>query len=244
MSVRLPLPNLILCALCLGVAAPRAARAATVDRPGLDALLLGSGLVFEAEVLAVDPDRGASGRPLTRVSVTVVDVLVGRAASTGDRLAFDLPEGRLNDGRFVVLAGAPRFAPGHRYLVFYRSGAWHHTPVVGWTHGLLRRVDAGVDAVWVDVHGRCVAGLEESGWVLGPRMAGPAPVPAGWIGGRRTPRPDRVDDAAHDAVSTCLSADAVRRALTRRLLEMGHAGSRVIARQPADGGWSEAGEAA
>lgn len=232
--------NRIALAVCCAVIAwlPPTASAVTITPPPLDGMLARAGLVVEATVVAVDAGAGRLGEPRTRITLRVEDVLAGAAAGPGDRFTFEIPEGRLPDGRFVVLAEAPRLAVGERYLLLYRREAWHHTPVVGWSHGVLRRVSVDGSAAFVDVGGRCVVGLSRAGVQLGARVASAAPSPPGWP--PNAALADRGPESAPGA-TPCLPAADVVRALRRRLDELGLAGVKAVARTPATGGWREAG---
>lgn len=211
------------------------AAATTIDPPDGDALLREAGFIFEGRVSHVDPDFGGSGDARTRVVVQVLDVLAGSVAEAGQLFDFVLPEGRLHDGRFVELIGAPHFAVGERYLVFYRKRAWHHTPVVGWSFGVLRRIPDTAGDRWVDVFGRCVAGLDRRGFVLGPVVGEPAPTPPGWPEAMASPDPRRDLRVA----DTCATAAGLRTTLVRRLAELGYTGSAHVHRAPTGGGWIE-----
>lgn len=237
------LPPLLAAALVTCATALGSAHAATVDAPPLDALITAAGLVIEGEVLSVDPGAGTDEGPTTRVVVQVLDLLAGGATSVGARLAIELPEGRLPDGRFVMIAGAPRLAPGQRYLMFLRAGPWFHTPFVGWGYGLLRRVREGRAERWVIEDGRCVAGLVRTGWVLGPRVTGLAPVAPGWIATGEDKARASSGRSIDITRGGCLDADALREDLAERLLELGHAGADRVELRPRVGGWVEAGEA-
>lgn len=221
--------SLALCLLCADAAAT------TVDPPSSDALLREAGFIFEGRVRAVDPAFGGSGDARTRVVVQVLDVLAGSVTGPGQFFDFILPEGRLHDGRFVELIGAPRFAVGERYLVFYRKRAWHHTPVVGWSFGVLRRVPDTAGDRWVDVFGRCVAGLDRHGFVLGPVVGDPAPSPPGWPDAMPSPEPRRDLRVA----DTCATAAQLRSVLVHRLAELGYTGSEHVHRSPRGGVWIE-----
>lgn len=238
MYARLPMV-IVVASLALGFP-ERGSRAATVDRLSFDDLLAQSGLIIEAEVLHVDPDAqagagSARSAPSTRVELRVLDVVSGGKAAAAT-LRLTLPEGRLPDGRFVMLAGAPRLAPGQRYLMLLRAGPWYHTPFVGWDQGLLRRVEVDGVPRFVAADGRCVAGVDRRGWAWGPRIAGPSPVAPGWIGVG--------SEGARGALDTtrggCMTSKALRRALVGRMRELSLRSSGRIETRPRAGGWVEA----
>lgn len=213
--------------------APAPGRAVTIDPPPFDALLRDAGFVFEGEVQGVDPDAGGSRGARSRVSMRVTRVLAGRAAAAGEPFTFELPEGRLPDGRFVEIVESPRFVPGERYLVFYTRRVWYNTPVVGWHYGLLRRVGAGSAAVYADQDGRCVSGFNHAGAILGPRVAEPQSALAGWPSAAAVAPPDPSPYTETD----CLPASAVRAMVKSRLSALRLQGTDDVQREPADGAW-------
>lgn len=220
-------------ALVLGLAVTIAVTDASAAQPEpvvFDRLIQSSGLIFEGRVVDVDPNKGESDRPRTRISILVAGVYAGQGIATGETFAFDLPEGRLADGRMVEIVEAPRFEVGSTHLVFYTARAWHLTPVVGWQAGLVREVTAAEGRVWAMADGRCVGGLNRHGFVKGPLVAAPAHSPlqpevkrTGWL-----PPP----------VRACLPSDRVREQLRDRIAELPMIDRGPVRRMPAlSGRW-------
>lgn len=152
-------------------------------------LLARTSLVFLGTVEKVDGECSGRQRPCTRVLFRNVDVIRGKPP--GQEIAFQLPEGRLEDGTSLRLMGAPRFAPGERYLVFVRRGDWYLSPVTNWLHSVFREVGARdrEGRFLVNSAGLAVTGIDDAGFVLGDAIAAPDPV---WSGEQRAAATGRV----------------------------------------------------
>jgi hypothetical protein len=155
--------------------APIRAIATTVPKMGMETLLQKTSIVFLGMVKDVDPQCEGDKKPCTRV--TFVDITVIKGPGKYQELTFFLPEGILEDGTFLKIAGAPHFEPGERYLVFIRNGDWHLTPVTNWFHSVHREVRFGEKdkkrTFFVDYQGRAVVDVNEKGFKLGERIAPP-----------------------------------------------------------------------
>jgi len=210
---------------------PSTGRAATFDQPAFDALLHGSGFIFEGQVVEVDPGLSASSDPATRIILRVTDVYAGKAAAVGERFSFELPEGDLPDGRVVEIVEAPRFRLGGHYLVFYTRRVWHLTPIVGWSHGLWQHVHGAQGEVWVDGMGRCAAELDRRGIVPGPRVAERAGHGEVKTSGHRVSPPVA-------GPTSCLPIQALRAKLRARVAELGLRGGADVQRASAGARWT------
>jgi hypothetical protein len=171
--------------------------------------------------------------PCTGVAFEKVEVWAGQLdAASAERLAFALPEGELKDGTWLRVAGAPRFAPGERYLVFVRAGEWSITPVTNWFHSVFRELPVGREGrqrLYVDPAGLVVTDLTEKGFVLGERIApaddefaGEDAPGAGRSGVRLSEAPPvsekvrkLLEDPAADVAQLGLTRERLKEAITR-----------------------------
>lgn len=218
-------PAAVMAALAVMVSLLTPAEASRFLPTDLDGMVDASAMIIEGEVTAVDIAAGHSvagyGEPRTRVTLRVERLFAG--ASPGSLLEFALPMGLLPDGTVLDIAEAPRFAPGERYLVFYKRGDWNITPVAGWSRGLYRAVEVDGRAMFASANGHCVAGVGPAGFALGARVTRPVGPPGfGESGGI---------EAVSGAATACLSADEVRSRLA------GYLGAEAIMGSPA---WSTA----
>ncbi len=204
-------PAIMLALLAASTCMVGSALGARVLRTDFEGLVDKSAMIVEGEVLSVDISAGQI-EPRTRVTLRIDRHFDGH--HPGSHLTFDLPMGQMSDGTVLDIAEAPRFAPGARYLIFYKRGDWNITPVVGWSQGYFRaeRVD-GVELL-VDAGGHCVTGLGRLGFELGPRVADPASMPG--FG-----EPVVIGEAPHGhgphGEAACQPADALRALLQSRL---------------------------
>lgn len=74
-----------------------------------------------ATALASRAERTASGGIVTRTTLRIEDVIHGPRAA-GQELVLTERGGSV-DGLSLIVPGAPRYEPGHRYLVFTESNA-------------------------------------------------------------------------------------------------------------------------
>lgn len=199
-------PAIMLALLAGSICTVGAAHGARILRTDFDGLVERSALIVEGEVLAVDIAAGAL-EPRTRVTLRVDRHVDGD--HPGSHLIFDLPMGLMPDGTVLDIAEAPRFAPGERYLIFYKRGEWNITPVVGWSQGYFRLVEVEGDSLFVDAAGHCVTGLGTLGFEVGRQVAPPASMPG--FG-----EPVVIGHAPH-TTAPCRPADAVRGLLQSRL---------------------------
>lgn len=215
----------LLCGLLVSGAFASSAPAATPARPAFDELIRAAGFIFEGEVLAVDSRAGGTDEPRTQVKMRVIEQLDGDRWRKGDTFVFFLPMGELPDGRFVDLPGAPLFAPGETYLVFYTAETWFNTPVVAWDRGLLRLTrHSQAGELWTLSDGRCASGLGRLGIEIGPFVEA-WPIPDGW--------PQRKHDGPRgDVVGACVPADDLRQRLRRRILELDAGGRGYVQAEP------------
>lgn len=192
-------PAAVMAALAVMVALLTPAEASRYLPTDLDGMVDASAMIVEGEVTAVDIAAGHV-EPRTRVTLRVERLFAG--VSPGSLLEFALPMGLLPDGTVLDIAEAPRFAPGERYLLFYKRGAWNITPVAGWSRGLYRAVEVDGRAMFASANGHCVAGVGPAGFALGARVARPVGPPGFGV--------SHGVEAVSGAGTACLSADEVR----------------------------------
>ncbi|MBL8696326.1 MAG: hypothetical protein JNJ88_19680 [Planctomycetes bacterium] len=125
-------------ALALALATQVAA--ATVERIELHGLASRAEQVIEARVQSVNAAADRSGRLATRVELTVLTRLKGKASSS---VSFLLPGGA-RQGEHLVVPGVPKLVPGEEVVIFLSkpSSAGISLPI-GLGQGLYR---ASVDA--------------------------------------------------------------------------------------------------
>jgi len=203
-------PLLTLCIVALVIVSPaRSARQVDLE---LDELLYRSALIFQGVVTRVDITAGGAKSARTRVGFTVDRVL--RGVFERASLAFEVPEGRLPDGRLVETAETPRFAVGERYVVFVRGGPWRLSPVLDWQQGVLRLTTVDGYAVAVADTGHCVADMDRARLGFGPRVA----ARLQWPGFPTTTGADPPDASA---AGGCLPASVVIARLDARVSTLG-----------------------
>lgn len=117
-------PTLLLLLVCCIGLAPSPATGTVYVAMNDSRLADGASLIVDGRVLEVSP-WGDGGRPQTRYTLTVDEVLKG----TWDlpSIAVDLPGGRGTNGTLWSVAGTPQWQPGDRILVFLsptHDGRW------------------------------------------------------------------------------------------------------------------------
>jgi hypothetical protein len=150
------------------------AHAARVPRMSMKELFASSGAVYVGTVSSVETPCPGRKPPCTRVAFTDIELIAGTLPEKD--VAFDLPEGLLEDGTVLTIVGAPMFHVGRRYLLFVRAGDWFNTPVTNWFHSVFREVRLPGDqsrAFFVAPDGRAVVGIDDNGFRLGERLALP-----------------------------------------------------------------------
>lgn len=143
------------------------AGATTVIPPTLDELVERSATVIRTRVTATRCEwrgEGDERRMVTVVSVEVDETIVGPAVST---MELEFLGGEIGGERWVV-AGQPRFAPGHEDILFVSRERGAITPLVRMMYGryLVARADDG-RAIVARANGAPLTSLAETATPLG-----------------------------------------------------------------------------
>lgn len=138
--------------VCIVVCSATSAWATTVLEKDFAALVHEADTIVVGTVTALENDAG-SGRPVTLVTFTDLDVLKGTVA--GDEFTVQVLGGTNAEGMTLRIAGVPEFTLGARMVVFVVGNETQAVPFVGLWQGVYRVVqNADQGDVMADHAGR------------------------------------------------------------------------------------------